>query len=90
MPSNVEEVMHYVGVEARLIQSRSHIRQCLLCFQPFHSTCTQAVNRVTDHSEVYLTKCRGRPFLPVNIDQVEMLRGTGYTWDEVANAIGVS
>ena len=28
--------------------------------------------------------------MPVNIDQVEMLRGTGYTWDEVANAIGVS
>ena len=48
------------------------------------------MDRVTDHSEVHLTGCRGQPFLPVNIDQVEMLRGTGYTWDEVANAIAFS
>ena len=48
------------------------------------------MDRVTDHSEVHLTVHRGRPFFPVNIDQVKMLRGTGYTWDEVANAIGVS
>ena len=82
--------MHCIGVEARLIQSCSHIRQGLHHFQPFHSTCTQAVDRVTDHSEVHLTGHCGRPFLPVNIDQVEMLRGRGYTWDEVANAIGVS
>ena len=48
------------------------------------------MDRVTDHSEVHLTRRRGWPFLPVNIDQAEMLRGRGYTWDEVANAIGVS
>ena len=90
MSSNVDEVMQYVGVEARLIQSCSHVRQCLHRFKPFHSTCTQAVDRVTDHSEVHLTGHCGRPFLPVNIDQVEMLRGTKYTWEEVANAIGVS
>ena len=88
--SNVEEVMQYVGVEARLIQLRSRIPLCLHRFQPFQSTCTQAVDRVTDHSEVHLKGHCGRPSLPVNIDQVEMLRGTGYTWDEVANAIGVS
>ena len=69
---------------------RKSCSTCLHRFQPFHSTCTQAVDRVTDHSEVNLTGCRGRPFLPINIDQVEMLRGTGYTWDEVANAIAFS
>ena len=60
-------------MEARLIQLRSRIQQCLHHFQPFHSTCTQAVDRVTDHSEVHLTGCRGPPFLPVNIDQAEIL-----------------
>lgn len=33
---------------------------------------------------------RGRPQLDINIDQVEMLQSSGYSWKEVADAIGVS
>ena len=67
--SNVEEIMQYVGVEARLIQSRSRTRQCL---HVSSLSTIQAVNRVIDHSEVHLTGRHGWPFLSVYIDQVEM------------------
>ena len=33
---------------------------------------------------------RGRPRFIINLDQVELLRSCGYTWNEVANAIQVS
>ena len=88
--SNVEELMQYVGMDGRLIQLRSHIRQCLRRLQPFLNTCTLPVDGIADPTELRQTGRRGRPSLPVNVDQVEMLRGIGYTWDEVANAIGVS
>ncbi len=32
----------------------------------------------------------GRPRLLVNMDQVELLRGCGYTWDEVSGCLNVS
>ena len=33
---------------------------------------------------------RNRPRLGINIDQVELLRTVGYSWQEVADAIGAS
>ena len=52
---------------------------------PFLNTCTLPVDGIADPTELRQTGRRGRPPLPVNVDQVEMLRGIGYTWDEVAN-----
>ena len=38
----------------------------------------------------YYTGNRGRPQLVVNIEQVELLRSSGFTWQEIATIVGVS
>ena len=86
--TNVEELMHYVGAGRQLIQLRSHIREYLHRFHAYNNICTQPVEGINTSSVVLRSGSCGRQFLP--IDQVEMLRGIGYTWQEVANAVGIS
>ena len=40
--------------------------------------------------EVHRTSGRGRPKIYINVDQVELLRSGGYTWDEIADCFLVS
>ena len=58
-------------------------------FQAYNNVCSQPLEQINTPTAILRRSC-GRPFLHVNIDQVEMLRQVGYTWQEVANAVGVS
>ena len=86
--ANVDELMQFVGSHSQLHCLQTRAREYLHRFQ--HSSCTQpAVNIAAPSIERSCGYC-GRPSLHINIDQVEMLRDIGYTWQEVADAVGVS
>lgn len=88
--TNLEEVMACVGTEVRLDLLLNRTREYLHRFQAYSNVSTQPVEGISAPSASRQGNLRGRPFLHVNIDMVELLRGVGYTWQEVANAIGVS
>lgn len=88
--SNIEEVMLYVGIDPRLTQLSYHIHQQILSLQPYANLSTLPVMGIHSTSQPTPSGHRGRPTLPVNINQVEMLRGIELTSEEVANAIGIS
>lgn len=53
------------------------------------NTCS-SVSTLVASQEVESTGNPGRPRLIVNIEQVELLRTTGFAWEEVSQVIGVS
>lgn len=52
--------------------------------------CTTPAAGVTPFQLVSRPGCVGRPRVLVNIDQIELLRSAGFTWQEVADAVQVS
>ena len=52
--------------------------------------CTIPAIAVTPFPNVTYNGLVGRPKILVNIDQVELLRSAGFTWQEIANALQVS
>lgn len=87
---NLEEVMQYVGSHSQLQRLRGQAHEYLRRFEHSSSGCTQPVVDIHLPSIERQPGIPGRPFLHINIDQVEMLRQVGYTWQEVADAVGVS
>lgn len=53
------------------------------------STCSVVCRACSPCQKCY-TGSRGRPQLMINIEQVELLRSSDFTWQEVATAVGVS
>ena len=53
------------------------------------NTCSVASQAVTSPHQLY-TGNAGRPKLIVNVEQVELLRTAGYTWEEVSCVLNVS
>lgn len=55
------------------------------------SCCTQPAVGITNaRVELIHSSGGGRPKIKISVDQVEVLRSAGYTWDEVASAVLVS
>ena len=84
---NLEELMQCVGTNCQLReQARMYHDRC----ERFSNLCTKPVVSINaPHVEIQ-PHCSGRPVLCINVDQVEMLRQVGYSWQEVADAVGVS
>lgn len=66
-------------------QARSHHRILLSGV----SRCSQVTQRSISPLQEY-SGTPGRPRLIVNIEQVELLRTSGFSWDEVSQIIGIS
>ena len=88
--TNLEELMQYIGSHSQLHHLRSRACEYLRRFDHYNNFCTQPAVGINMPNVDRQHDLRGRPFLHINIDQVEMLRHVGYTWQEVADAIGVS
>ena len=82
--------MQYVGSNTHLHHLRSRAQSFLRRFQPFLSACAQPVTGINMPTVIRRHGHHGRPLLGINIDQVELLRTVGYSWQEVADAIGAS
>ena len=79
--------MQYVGSDTHLHHLRSRAQ-----FPPkiSMSACAHPVTGINMPTVIRRHGHRGRPLLGINIDQVELLRTVGYSWQEVADAIGAS
>ena len=85
---NLEELMQYVGSHS---QCESRHTSTLTDFNILAMyVCTQPVVGINPPGVERQPDLPGRPFLHINIDQVERLRQVGYAWQEVADAVGVS
>ena len=72
-----------------LSEYRARARECLrilLASTSTSSRVTAAVNSVY----VCQTGSRGRPRIVVNVEEVELLRSAGYTWEEIAEIMAIS
>lgn len=69
------------------LRSRALRLQFALLFRE-HTNSTSAHG--FGESSLRISAGRGRPRIMVNVDQVEMLRSAGYTWNEIADAFLVS
>lgn len=72
---------------------RSRLSQMLLAWRHTSISIRRcSVAAVGDGSavEVHHASGRGRPKIYINVDQVELLRSGGYTWDEIADCFLVS
>ena len=87
---NLEELMQYVGSHSQLQRLREQAHKYLHRFERSINTCTQPVVGINSPGVERQSNLRGRPFIHIDIDRVEMLRQVGYTWQEVADAVGVS
>lgn len=71
----------------RQLQSRARVYQRGLVSSV--NTCSVVADSITSLQHVH-TGNPGRPPLVVNIEQVELLRSSGFTWDEVSQIVSVS
>ncbi len=88
--ANLEELMQCVGVSDPTRRLRYRACDYLHRFQCGEHVCTQAVAEINVFNITRYTGHRGRPLMIINIEQVELLRSAGFTWQEVADAVGVS
>ncbi len=72
-----------------LNQSQLQMRNQL--FSLHSQTCSVTARNVTGNltRQVY-SELPGRPLLDVNLDQVELLRDAGYTWQDIADSLHIS
>ena len=87
---NLEELMQCVGTNCQLQHLREQARMYHNRFERFSNLCTKPVVSINAPNVEIQPHCSGRPMLCINVDQVEMLRQVGYSWQEVADAVGVS
>lgn len=55
-----------------------------------HNDCVIPAVGIQPFRAIIPSHLPGRPRLLVNLDQVESLRSSGYTWDEVSQALEVN
>ena len=77
----------------RFLTLRRRLSQMLLVWR--HTSlnvrrCSVAAVGGGSSVEVHQASVRGRPKIYINVDQVELLRSGGYTWDEIADCFLVS
>ena len=82
--------MQCVGTNCQLQHLREQARMYHNRFERFSNLCTKPVVSINAPNVEIQPHCSGRPMLCINVDQVEMLRQVGYSWQEVADAVGVS
>ena len=75
---NSEELMQYVGSHSQLQCLREQAHNYLRRFECSINVCTQPVVCINPPCLERQPDLPGRPFLHINIDQVEMLRQVGY------------
>ena len=73
------------------------LRQIWVCAKEHHrvllsslNTCSVTSSTIIPLQHVLCTGSPGRPRLIVNIEQVELLRSAEFTWEHVAQVLGVS
>lgn len=82
-----------VSPSVRTLRDRAiHLHYTWTNVSIISSTCTEPVRGACDVLTVdhLSSRNRGRPKLRVNLDQVELLRSSGFSWREVANAFLIS
>ena len=82
--------MTYVGVHDHLCALCHRACEYLHRFQCAEHTCTDLAEEINGFIIHRCSGNRGRPSLGINIEQVELLRGAGFTWQELAGAICIS
>ncbi len=88
--TNLEALMQCIGDNARVRQVRRRACEYLHRFQHGERSTSQSVAGINLFNVTQHSGRRGRPLIVLNIEQVELLRSAGFTWQEVAKAIGVS
>ena len=91
--ANIEAVIQLLPTECQDVQTLQNVRRraveyvhCFLSTLHQPSDPPSAINTV----QISRTGYVGRPSIIVNIEQVELLRGVGYSWDEVSRMLTVS
>lgn len=79
---------HFEDVES-LTQIRLQAKEYLHLQVSSLNTCSVLSSTIT-HPDVLHTGNPGRPSVIVNLEQVELLRGSDFTWEEVAQILGIS
>ena len=76
-------------VRQHLLEAQATLRERQL--RTFTASTTLAARNITmNRTRQSYSGRRGRPVIFLNIEQVEMLRSTGYTWQQVAECLHVS
>ena len=73
-----------------LTEYRAHAREYLRFLLASTATSSSCVPTAINSVCVCQTGRRGRPRIVVNAEEVELLRSAGYTWEKIAEVMGIS
>lgn len=79
----------YVTEHSMVLRMHRSLARLLRLLLYGHNDTTVPPIAITPYS-LYFTESVGRPKIVINIDAIELLRSSGYTWNEVADALQVS
>ena len=69
---------------------RTSLAMCLRTLQYGTNDCTVPPICIRSSTTQYNSGCRGRPTIVLNLETVELLRVSGYTWNNIASSLQVS
>ena len=92
----VEEGMHLLSqtpifsTEYVLLSTfRTSLTRCIRMLQYGHNDCTIPPVFIQPFT-LHYTGSQGRPIIVLNLEMMELLKGCGYTWSEIASSLQVS
>ena len=95
--STVEEGINLLSASALfsaelalLSTFRRSLARCLRTLQYGINDCTVPPICIPSSTTQHYSGFRGRPTILLNLETVELLRSSGYTWDEIASSLQVS
>ena len=89
--SVIEDVSPDLDTSTSETLSHLHYRICHLLFQISSSnTSCSSITPVSMPTMYISNGGPGRPRIVINMEMVELLRSTNFTWDEIAKLVGVS
>ena len=74
---------------ALLLTFRTSLARCVRTLQYVKNDCTVPPVFIPS-STLHYSGFRGRPTILLNLEIVELLKGSGYTWNEIAGSLQVS
>ena len=84
----LDQVIAIFGLCPELSSLRSRAQR--LHFALYSGPSTSVAAQGFGDSSLQIRSTRGRPKITINLDQVELLRSAGYTWNEIGDAFLVS